>query len=292
MNWMEGISNAINYMEMHLTDEIVMEEAAKQAAVSGFYFQRAFRILCGYSVSEYIRYRRLSLAGSDVVATDKRIIDIALEYGYESADSFTKAFTRFHGATPTAVRRGNGAVKSFAPVQIQFSLKGGYAMEYRIAEKEAFTVMGISKRFQMDRGNIEAPKFWSEHWESGRDEYIRGMFGICVDDGEDDFRYMIADLYQPGMELPDWMETIVIPRQTWAVFPCKGPVPDSLQKTEEKIFSEWLPNNSAYEVAEHYNVEMYTCTADYEKGNADESYCCEIWIPVKKRQVQMPGGGF
>lgn len=123
MNWTDGISNALKYIEEHLKEDIKIVDVANEAYVSSFYFQKAFRILCGFSVAEYIRYRRLSLAGSEVITTNKKIIEIALEYGYDSPDSFTKAFTRFHGVTPTVARKEQLMIKSFAPLKIQFTLK-------------------------------------------------------------------------------------------------------------------------------------------------------------------------
>ena len=92
-------------------------------------------MLCGFTVAEYIRQRRLTLAAIELVSTDNRIIDIAMKYGYDSQDSFTKAFTRFHGSTPTAVRRYGAMMKSFASLKINISLKGGYTMDYKIIEK-------------------------------------------------------------------------------------------------------------------------------------------------------------
>ena len=103
MGWIEGIGEAISYIEENITEEIVIEDIAKKAFMSPFYFQKGFAMLCGFTVGEYIRQRRLTLAGSELVSTDGKIIDIALKYGYTSPDSFTKAFTRFHGITPTAV---------------------------------------------------------------------------------------------------------------------------------------------------------------------------------------------
>ena len=96
-------------------------------------------MLCGFTVSDYIRQRRLTLAGSELVSSDIKIIDIALKYGYESPDSFSKAFTRFHGVTPTAVRKEGAMIKSFAPLKISFTLKGGFTMDYKIVEKDGFT---------------------------------------------------------------------------------------------------------------------------------------------------------
>ncbi len=120
MGWIEGIGEAINYIEENITEEIPIENIAKKAFVSTFYFQKGFAMLCGLTVGEYIRQRRLTLAGSELVSTDEKIIDIALKYGYSSPDSFTKAFTRFHGVTPTAVRKDGAMIKSFALLKIKF----------------------------------------------------------------------------------------------------------------------------------------------------------------------------
>lgn len=280
MGWIEGISDAINYIEDNITEELTMENISKQAFVSSFYFQKGFAMLCGFTVGEYIRQRRLTLAGSELVSTDRKIIDIALKYGYDSPDSFTKAFLRFHGVTPTAVRKDGAMLKSFAPLKIKFSLEGGFIMDYRIIEKEAFTVMGAAKVFKYDTAGTEIPKFWTEHYQTGKDKIVCGMYGVCVDEsmGSDEFEYLIADNYTTSSEIPDGFVTKVIPKHSWAVFACKGAMPTSLQNTNQKIFSEWLPNCKDYEIAAGYNIEMYTNVADYPKGNQDENYYSEIWI--------------
>ena len=125
MSWMEIISEAILYIEEHIADDITPEMVAKQSNISSFYFQKGFTMLCGFTLGEYIRNRKLALAGNDLATTDEKVIDIALKYGYESPDSFTKAFTRFHGVTPTQVRKETVLLKSFAPLKISFSLNGG-----------------------------------------------------------------------------------------------------------------------------------------------------------------------
>jgi AraC family transcriptional regulator len=285
MGWIEGISEAISYIEDNITEELTIESIAKQAFVSPFYFQKGFSMLCGFTVGDYIRQRRLTLAGSEIVSTDAKIIDIALKYGYDSPDSFTKAFIRFHGISPTAVRKNREMIKSFAPLKIKFSLEGGFIMDYKIIEKEAFTVMGGSKVFKYDTAKTEIPKFWTEHFQTGKGKIVCGMYGVCIDEsmGADEFEYLIADNWNPTTETPDGFVTKVIPKHTWAVFACKGAMPKSLQDVNQKIFSEWLPNCRDYEIAAGYNVEMYTNVADYPKGNQDENYYSEIWIPVKKK---------
>lgn len=285
MGWIEGIGDAIAYIEENLAQELTVEDIAKQAYVSTFYFQKGFAMLCGFTVGEYIRQRRLSLAGSELVSSDGKIIDIALKYGYDSPDSFTKAFTRFHGVTPSAVRKDGALIRSFASLKIKFTLEGGYTMDYKIVEKEAFTVMGVSRNFNYEKAKAEIPQFWTEHYQTGKGEVVCGMYGICLDEsmGSDEFEYLIADDYVPWKETPDGYVAKTIPKNTWAVFPCKGAMPNALQEVNNKIFSEWLPNCKDYKIAAGYNIEMYSNPQDYPKGNQDENYSTEIWIPVVKR---------
>ena len=285
MEWMEAIGEAIDYIEAHIEEEITLKDIANQVHVSPFYFHRGFSMLCGYSLNEYIRNRRLSLAGGELISSDITVMELAIKYGYESPDSFTRAFSRFHGISPSAVRKGNAAVKSFAPLKLTISLKGGYLMEYKITKKESFTVLATAKEFSYENAKREIPEFWQEHYASGKGETVCGMFGINIDPqmGNERFEYLIADIYHPSVEVPEGFVVKTIPAFTWAVFPCRGALPDALQDVNVKIFSEWLPALKEYEFAAGYCVEMYDSPDKYPKGTADENYYTEIWIPVKKR---------
>lgn len=286
MEWTDAVQRAIQFIEEHITEDISAEEVAKQVHISSFYFQKGFRMLCGYSVTEYIRNRRLSLAGGDLATTDKRVIDVAMKYGYDSPDSFTKAFTRFHGVSPAMVRRENTMIKTFAPLKLEISLKGGYLMNYKIVEKESFLVLGVSRTFDYENCKQEIPRFWEEHYKKGNGRYVCGMFGINIDEkmGNDSFEYLIADLYDPRAEIPEGFVTRTIPAFTWAVFSCDGPMPEALQDVNTKIFSEWLPALKEYEFAAGYCIEMYDAADKYPKGTQDENYHSEIWIPVRRKR--------
>lgn len=168
MEWMKIIGNAISYIERHITDELSVQAIAAAVNVSPFYFQKGFAMLCGFAVSEHVRSRRLALAGNDLATTDEKVIEIVMKYGYDSPDSFTKAFTRFHGVTPVSVRKDSALLKSFAPLKIRFSLEGGYLMDYRIVSKEAFTVLADVKRFPYEDAKSLVPQFWQEHFASGK----------------------------------------------------------------------------------------------------------------------------
>ena len=285
MKWTACISDAIIFIENHLTEEITVEDIAKEVYLSPFYFQKGFAMLCDFTVSDYIKSRRLALAGIEVAATDTKIIDIATKYGYDSPDGFTKAFTRFHGATPTSVRRGGAIIKSFAPVSIKFTLEGGYSMDYRIVEKEAFTVVGLQRTFKYEEAMIEVPKLWTEFHQKAHNTAISPMYGINADEAMagNEFEYLIADNYEVSKEIPEGFVTKVIPKFTWAVFTCKGKMPDVMQQVNKQIYSEWLPNCKEYEIATGYCIEMYEDPTVYPEGIQDENYQSEIWIPVKRK---------
>lgn len=285
MEWMSIIGNSIQYIEDHITEDITAADIASAVNVSPFYFQKGFAMLCGFTVGEYMKNRRLTLAGNDLLASQETIIDIALKYGYDSPDSFTKAFTRFHGASPSSVRKGTVLLKSFAPLKLKFSLEGGYLMDYKIVRKEAFTVLGNARVFPYEGAKEIVPQFWQEHYASGKGTVVCGEFGINIDEkmGQENFEYLIADTYDPQKEIPEGFVIRTIPAFTWAVFPSKGSMPQALQKINEMIYTEWLPAARDYEFAAGYCVEYYDDPAKYPNGTADENYYCEIWIPVKKK---------
>ncbi|MDO5147766.1 MAG: AraC family transcriptional regulator [Oscillospiraceae bacterium] len=284
MEWMKAIGDSVQYIEEHITEEISAESVAEYVNVSPFYFQKGFAMICGFTVAEYIRNRRLALAGNEIAVSDEKIIDIALKYGYDSPDSFTKAFARFHGVTPSAVRKDCAMLKSFAPLKIRISLEGGYLMDYKIEKKEAFTVIANAKTFGYEGAKELVPQFWQEHFNAGNGKTVCGTFGINIDESmkQESFEYLIADSYK-GQEVPEGFITKTIPAFEWAVFPCVGPMPDALQDVNTKIYTEWLPALKDYEFAAGYCVEYYDDPSKYEKGTLDEKYYTEIWIPVKKK---------
>ena len=147
MDWITGIQNAINYIEDHITEELDYEEIAKESFSSAFHFQRVFSILCGYTLGEYIRNRRLTLAGTELANTREKVIDVAYKYGYDNPESFAKAFQKFHGITPSQAR-GNGVVlKSFSRLSIKVTLEGGSIMNYRIEQKKPLVLFGYKAHF-------------------------------------------------------------------------------------------------------------------------------------------------
>ncbi|MBR4586707.1 MAG: AraC family transcriptional regulator [Lachnospiraceae bacterium] len=274
-NWVEGFQESIDYIEQNLLNDLNVEDIAKKAALSSFYYQRIFGAMCGMTVGEYIRARRMTLAAQELSSSGQKVIDIALKYGYDSPDSFAKAFQRFHGINPTQAREPGVSLRSFAPLHIKITLEGGNMLDYRIVEKAPFTVVGLKRRFDSETSYMEVPKFWGE-WAKDM-KGLKGMFGICSDMDGKLFDYWIADLYLPWEDIPEGLSTFQIPGGLWAIFKCEGHLPDSLQKVNTLIWTEWLPSLKGYKLAGNYSLEFYLPPA---KDPADTvSY---IGVPLEK----------
>lgn len=296
MEWTAALKTAIGYMERHLLDDISAEDVALEVHVSPFYLQKGFRILTGCSIGEYIRCRRLYLAALELRVGSDKIIELAAKYGYDSPDSFAKAFRRFHGASPMQVKRDAAAIKPFLPLKITLQVQGGRGMDVTFQKRKSFSVIGFSHFVSFEEPYERVPALWDEF----REKYAVPLFakaqpeneteraicecgvgglGVCVDDAQESggFHYMIAGRYRGG-GVPAGMALYEIPELEWAQFRCVGSMPGALQSVNTKIFREWLPGNERYEIAAGLNVEWYsrgdTGAPDYESA---------IWVPVKEK---------
>ena len=297
MEWLTCIRKTIEYMESRLLDDISVQDIAGQVYMSPFFLQRGFSVVTGYGISEYLRSRRLYLAALDLTSTGDRVTDIALRYCYETTESFTKAFTRFHGATPSQVRSRQAGFRTFLPLTVSIDVHGGANMDYKIAEMFSFKVIGFQREFSEEEAYRKIPEFWDEicekyaaniyagnepanAYEKAIADNCIGEYGVCVDDiGNGKFRYLIAGKYTGG-EVPGSMVVYEFPKCEWAVFDCRGPIPAALQALNTRIFGEWLPGNPDYELSGSASVEWYDCIHG-EKTDSD--YRSAIWIPVKRK---------
>ena len=288
MDWIIGIQRAIDHIEENLTREIDYERIAAEGFSSNYHFQRVFHILCGYTLGEYIRMRRLSLAGEELTKSKEKVIDIALKYGYDSPDSFTKAFQNFHGITPSQARADGMMLKSFSRLSIKISLEGGNTMNYRIEEKERFSVIEKVETHstENEENKKSIPAFWERAYRDGTMETLLNItndksriFGICYGGTSRDantFAYSIAVPCNENAKAPEGFRKNMIGAQTFAVFPCTGAMPDAIQNTWQRIVSEFFPT-SVYQPTYELDIEVY---GEGDMDSAD--YQSEIWIPVKK----------
>lgn len=293
VDWITGMQKAIDYIEENITEELDYNEIAKRAYSSSFHFQRVFSIMCGFTVGEYICFRRLTLAGGELLATDARVIDIALKYGYDTPDSFTRAFASFHGITPSMSRKQNGMcnLKSFSRLSIKLSFEGGSIMDYRIEEKSLFKLIQKTKMFssENEKNKVEIPQFWSDcraddtikqlcNYAEDSVNFKKAILGICDEfcGNSNSFPYSIGAEYLGG-DIPNEFELKEVPAQTWVIFKCVGAMPRAIQNLWHKIYTEFSPS-SDYKPVQTLNFEVYP-DGDIN-SNAYES---EIWIPVERK---------
>ncbi|MBQ6560324.1 MAG: AraC family transcriptional regulator [Erysipelotrichaceae bacterium] len=278
MDWIRTINDAIEYMENHLYDEITLADIANSVNLSPFHFQRAFSLLTDMSPTEYLRKRRLSQAGADLIDKEEKVINVALKYGYDSPESFVKAFTRFHGCSPAQVRKGS-PIQYMNRYTVHLTIEGGSIMEYTIERWEAMDLLMHAKDFHPETSEKEIPAFWDEYYANEEYRKIPGYLGICAQKTTDseEFRYGIGCKASDVEGIPEGFEIIHIPEYTWAVFKCVGPSPDAIQAMWEKIYKEWLPA-ADYELIPDYDIENYL-TGD----PASKDYVSEICIPVRKQ---------
>ena len=299
MDWIIGMQKAIDYMEGHLTETIDYDVVAAQSYSSSYHFQRVFSILCGFTVGEYIRNRRLTLAGAELAVSDAKVIDVALKYGYESPDSFAKAFQKFHGLLPSQARSNGSNLKSFSRLVLKFSLEGGSMMDYRIEEKDEMILTGYKRHFVGVPGEREDQE--KEMYVKTRAlQYIlqalagnlEKNFDIItnIDDEGYDFyiAYQLSEYYRNnlnkdgvlGEEFARYFENVRIPKCTYAVFEterCAFPTEVYLD-LRKKIASEWLPN-SGYQLADAPELVV----THWYRGDMKNQRYRELWIPVEKK---------
>jgi len=290
MDLLRNMNRALHYIEENLTNDIDFREVAKLALCSEYHFKRMFSFLAGITLSEYIRRRRLTLAAFELRDNNMKVIDIAIKYGYNSPDSFTRAFQNLHGLTPSEAKKNGYSLKAYPQMTFQLSIKGGKEMNYRIEEKEAFHIVGIKERVPIIFHGVN-PKI-SAMWESLSDETINklknlsnvdppGLLSVSLnfsegrmeEKGELDHYIGVATT----KECPDNLIKLEVPALTWAVFEAVGPFPDTLQDVWGRIYSEWFPSSN-YE-----QVEGPEILWNEHKDITSPTFKSEIWIPVLKK---------
>lgn len=302
MDWIIGIQNAINYIEDHITEALDYDAIARESFSSPFHFQRVFSILCGYTLGEYIRNRRLSLAGVALATGGEKVIDVALRYGYDSPDSFAKAFQKFHGITPSQARSPGAALRSFSRLSIKVTLEGGSIMNYKVEEKPAMLLTGHKRRFD---GSPNDKKDQDHNFacETRLYQYIlEGMarehvitYQVLTNFGPDGYDFYFAQLL-PRWALEDFdedlgemaksFEHLQIPAGQYLICEterCEFPTAQ-MDALRQRAVSEWLPS-SGYELRDA--PELGVIHWFWEEGNQEynSSRYCELWLPIEKKKA-------
>lgn len=290
------IQQAICYMEEHILEDISYVEVAQNVHMSSYNFHRTFSFVVGMTANEYIRKRRLTLAAQELQATDISVMDAAYKYGYESPESFSKAFSRFHGSTPKQAKRKGARLHLFNPLVIKIILEGGSIMEYRIEHRENQQFIALVRPFPNEISNDDddhsISDFWGECYERNliepmrllRAEGLRDLYGLCspVKDKETHFNYGIGVVIDEETDKEKMEHLLKNGYSIWktepadyAVFKCFGPDGDCLGETWSKFFKEFVPQ-TGYTQTEDTDYEIY-----FEKG--ESGLFCELWVPVMKK---------
>ncbi len=287
---LNGLNHVIDYIEKHLTDdELSLELVSEYAGVSDYHFRKVFFYLSGLTLSEYIKNRKLSEASMDLLHGEK-VTDVALKYGYQSMDGFTRAFKKWSGVLPSDVIK-KGICKSFPKLSFIITVKGGISMEFRIEEKPAFNLVGASKRvpMQFEGVNNEIVKLAQSITDEQKEEMhsLQNMepYEIVNASYEADANFLKEEGYLTHLigilttedQVSSLLEKVPVKACSWAIFPNEGPFPSTLQETMAKIYSEWLPSSN-YEVI---SAPSFSFTK-MDKHKKDYAYS-EVWIPVRKR---------
>ena len=304
MDWLQGIQKAIDYIEENITEKIDYEEVAKRAYSSSFHFQRVFGIMCGFTLGEYIRRRRLTLAANELLSKNRKVIDVAFKYGYETPESFSRAFYKFHGVMPSQVKNGC-SLKSFSRLSVRLDLIGGIEMNYKIQEIPEKILVGYKKRFTGVPYGEERVKQEQEFMTTTRAKQWLLIGASCdystdymvitnIDDDGYDFyvayeldEWTRKELFNPNITGVDFMdkigfETLILPKQTYVIFETKKkkrPIGDytDIRKT---IVTEWLPTSN-YVFA---NAPEIVAMHWRPKGEWEKERYIEICLPIEKKE--------
>ena len=277
MEWMQRLNQSIEYIEEHITEELDYERVAQVVGCPSYYFQQMFLYMTNMTLREYIRRRRLSLAAVELQKDSGKVIDIAVKYRYESPTAFTRAFKSFHGVVPSALKTENIPLQAFPPIQFHVSMDGGLPLKFRVEEKAAFRVLGVSCPLNKELAqNFEViPTVWDTALADGtltklsalQESRPQGLLGISVHHTED-WKYLIA---VRSDRKEDSFEEYHIPACKWAIFEGRG-TNRSLQELEKRVIAEWLPT-SGYTYANSPDIEVYI------KADPQEAVY-EYWIPI------------
>lgn len=281
MEWNEKLQMIVDYIENHLQrkqEPVNPKEVSEIAGCSFGFFQKVFSYMNGVSFSEYIRSRKLTLAGYDLKSTEKRVVDISYQYGYNSPTSFTKAFQQFHGVTPKEAR-SRGTKLRVVP-KMNISAKQQYF--WQLEQKPAFRLIGKSIRCADGEQYAKIPKFWNDCQENGTFSMLAvmdegtpgGMFGLYNYEKSCPKEIEYSIMVISDKEVPEGYCEIQIPDALWAVFDCRGAVPKAIQNGWKYLQEEWL-TKYPFGHAQCPELEWYSAG-----HSGDGDYLSQIWIPV------------
>ncbi|EEP28939.1 AraC family transcriptional regulator [Shuttleworthella satelles] len=279
MNLIKPFNDTIDYIERVLNDEIDEKQVAYLSGYSFAMFSRLFSILTDMTLSEYIRNRRLSEAAILLRETDKKIIDIAMNYGYESPDSFTTAFKNIHGYTPSEVRNGK-PFKLVSRVQLALSVRGGRSMKITIQKKKAFIVAGINEQ---SINSSLCPSVWDKLYGKYSHDELASLgegqsVGVCHDiESPGTINYMAGYIVKDANKAENMgLDILEVEEAEYAIVELTGSVPECIHNGWKYAMEVFFPEYG-YVHSGSPDFEYY-----YEGDMDNKDYKMELWIPITK----------
>ncbi|MFF3866706.1 helix-turn-helix domain-containing protein [Micromonospora sp. NPDC001898] len=284
---LDRLNEAMTYVERHLDQRIEAAEMARIAVTSEYHLRRMFSALAGMPLSEYVRRRRLTVAAAEVLAGEATLLDIAVRYGYGSAEAFGRAFQVVHGVGPGEARRTGAVLRSQPRISFRLIVEGSTSMRYRVTEKDAFHLVGRKARVPLvhegmnpaivafvrgiDAGTVE-------RIEALSDQEPRGIVNVSDKLGDNREEGVELDYWHgvvTGVTPPEDLDAMPVPAGTWAVFSSSGEFPQTLQNIWRDVFTEWFPANP-YRSRPGPEILQARVSADGTRADA------ELWIPVER----------
>ncbi|MET9204550.1 AraC family transcriptional regulator [Streptomyces bacillaris] len=299
---LERLNEAMEYIESHLGERIEVADLARTATTSEYHFRRMFSALAGVPLAEYIRRRRMTVAGAEVLGhPDRTLLEVAVRYGYDTGEGFARAFRAVHGIGPGEARRTGAVLRSQQRLTFRLVVEGSSAMNYRLVEKGEFRVVGRRARVPLihEGPNPAIAEFIRS---IGREELERiaalsdqepaGLVGVSdqldpsrAEGTELDYYHGVVRGSEPSDEgAEEGLDSLPVPAGTWAVFTNDGEFPQALQYLWRDVFTQWFPSNP---YASRPGPEILSVRL-YEEGRRAAA---ELWIPVERaeRPEREPG---
>ncbi|MEW2417938.1 AraC family transcriptional regulator [Streptomyces sp. NPDC046866] len=291
---LEHLNRAMDHIEDHLDGTVDAAELARIAMTSEYHFRRLFSALAGLPLSEYVRRRRLTVAGAEVLAGERTLLDVAVRHGYTSAEAFGRAFRAVHGIGPGEARRTGAVLRSQPRMSFRLIVEGSTAMEYRIVEKEAFRIVGKKARVPLVHEGVNpaiaefikglAPETvqritaLSDREPAGIVSVTEVLGDKRVEGTEVDYHHAVVTGAERAEEEFEGLDVQDVPAGTWAVFESSGPFPQTLQNLWRDVFTQWFPSNP-YASRPGPEILRTLPSADWTEAAA------QLWIPVERMPV-------
>lgn len=284
---LEQLNRAMDHIERHLDQRIEIADLARIAVTSEYHFRRMFSALAGLPLSEYIRRRRLTVAGSEVLAGERTLLDVAVRHGYTSAEAFARAFRAVHGVGPGEARRTGAVLHSQPRMSFRLIVEGSTTMQYRIVEKEEFRVVGRKARVPLvyegvnpailefirsiGAETVERIARLSDQEPAGIVSVTEHLSESREEGSELDYYHAVVT----GAEAPEDLDVRVVPAGTWAVFENSGPFPQALQYLWRDVYTQWFPSNP-YVSRPGPEILLTRPSEGWTEADA------QLWIPVER----------